>query len=39
MDLKTLDLLVRTDANGVEHRLGRFWQEQPVALIFLRHFG
>jgi len=39
MDLKTLNLLVRPDVTGTEHRLGRFWQDQSVALVFLRHFG
>lgn len=39
MDLKTLNLLIRPDSTGAEHRLGRLWQDQPVALVFLRHFG
>lgn len=39
MDLDTLKFLIRPDANGTEHRIGKFWEEQPVALVFLRHFG
>ncbi len=39
MDLKTLNFLVRPDAVGTEHRIGKFWEDQSVALVFLRHFG
>lgn len=27
------------DPDGAEHRLGDLWAEQPVVLVFLRHFG
>ena len=32
------DLTLR-DHDGAEVRLSSYWREQPVALIFLRHFG
>lgn len=30
---------VLEDVEGNEHRLGDLWAEQPVVLVFLRHFG
>jgi hypothetical protein len=27
------------DSTGAEHRLGDFWVDRPVAVVFLRHFG
>ncbi len=27
------------DPEGATHRLGDAWQEQPVVLLFIRHFG
>ncbi len=39
MDLKTLHFLIRNDAAGAEHRIGWFWEDRPVVLVFLRHFG
>jgi hypothetical protein len=27
------------DATGAPRRIGSFWEERPVALVFLRHFG
>ena len=27
------------DWQGVTHRLGDFWEESPVVLVFIRHFG
>lgn len=39
MDLATLKFLIRPDADGIEHRIGKFWEDQSVALVFLRHFG
>lgn len=39
MDLKTLKFLIRPDAEGVERRIGKFWEDQAVVLVFLRHFG
>jgi hypothetical protein len=26
-------------SDGTETALDRFWQRQPLALVFLRHFG
>jgi len=28
-----------SDADGVAQRLGEFWRERPVVLVFVRHFG
>jgi len=28
-----------TDSTGTARRLGDFWAERPVVLVFLRHFG
>ena len=27
------------DSQGRRTRLGTLWQEQPVVLVFIRHFG
>jgi hypothetical protein len=27
------------DAEGAAWRLGAFWRERPVVLVFVRHFG
>jgi hypothetical protein len=27
------------DSTGTVRRLGDFWAERPVVLVFLRHFG
>lgn len=27
------------DWQGVPRRLGDFWKERPVVLVFIRHFG
>jgi hypothetical protein len=34
--LATVELL---DSTGVPRRLGDFWAERPVIVVFLRHFG
>jgi hypothetical protein len=34
--LESLELL---DPEGSTVRLGTFWQERPVVLTFIRHFG
>jgi hypothetical protein len=39
MDLQRLEQIELTDANGARQRLGDFWVERPVILVFLRHFG
>ncbi len=28
-----------SDWQGVPKRLGEFWKERPVVLVFIRHFG
>jgi len=28
-----------SDWRGESIRLGEFWKEQPVVLVFIRHFG
>jgi hypothetical protein len=28
-----------TDSTGATRRLGDFWAERPVVVVFLRHFG
>jgi hypothetical protein len=39
MDLSRLADVELTAADGASHRLGDFWAERPVILVFLRHFG
>jgi hypothetical protein len=39
MDLSTLSDLELPDPTGKPRRLGDFWAERPVILVFLRHFG
>lgn len=39
MDLKRLETIELADADGGRHRLGDFWVDKPVILVFLRHFG
>jgi hypothetical protein len=39
MDLPALSGLALPDADGEEHRLGDYWRDRPVVLVFLRHFG
>jgi hypothetical protein len=39
MDLSFLSNLVLSDSAGAPRRLGDFWAERPVVLVFLRHFG
>lgn len=31
--------IVLPDHEGVERRLGDFWADRPVVLIWLRHYG
>jgi hypothetical protein len=28
-----------SDWTGARARLGSFWQERPIVLVFIRHFG
>ena len=39
MDLQRLADLELPDATGQTRRLGDYWAERPVILVFLRHFG
>jgi len=39
MDIEALGSLSLPGADGSEHRLGDYWAEETVVLIFLRHFG
>jgi hypothetical protein len=34
--LKDIEL---SDWSGETRRLGAFWEERPVVLVFIRHFG
>jgi peroxiredoxin len=39
MDAKQLAGVELVDAGGESHRLGDYWAERPVVVVFLRHFG
>ncbi len=39
MDLKRLENVELRDPAGEPHRLGDYWADRPVILVFLRHFG
>jgi peroxiredoxin len=39
MDLARFSNLSLPDQHGTMHRLGDLWAEQPVIVVFLRHFG
>jgi hypothetical protein len=39
VDLANLEQIELPGPDGVLHRLGDFWAERPVILVFLRHFG
>jgi hypothetical protein len=39
MDLGRLEDMELPGADGGRHRLGDYWVERPVILVFLRHFG
>jgi hypothetical protein len=39
MDLQRLQDVELTSADGTSHRLGDFWADRVVVLVFLRHFG
>jgi len=39
MDLQRLSTLSLPDASGTPRRLGDFWRERRVVLVFARHFG
>src|SRR6476661_7303672 len=39
MQLAALSDISLADSRGQTHRLGDLWRDQPVVLVFLRHFG
>jgi len=39
MDVAALSGVSLVDAAGTSHRLGDLWRDQPIVLVFLRHFG
>jgi len=39
MNLERLSALALPDASGAFRRLGDFWRERRVVLVFARHFG
>jgi hypothetical protein len=39
MDVTQLESVVLKGADGETHRLGDYWADRPVILVFLRHFG
>lgn len=39
VDLDALADICLPDVDGESHRLGDYWAERRVALVFLRHFG
>ena len=39
VDVEALSAVALSDPDGIPHRLGDFWVERPVIVVFLRHFG
>jgi hypothetical protein len=39
MDLQRLEQIELTGGDAKPHRLGDFWADRVVILVFLRHFG
>jgi hypothetical protein len=39
MDLSTLETVQLSGVDGGLRRLGDFWADRAVILVFLRHFG
>jgi hypothetical protein len=39
VDAQRLAAVQLADSTGSMRRLGDFWVERPVAVVFLRHFG
>jgi hypothetical protein len=39
MDVEALAALELPDSTGSPRRLGDFWADRAVVLVFLRHFG
>jgi hypothetical protein len=38
-DARELAEIVLPDQDGAEHRLGDYWRDRAVALVWLRHYG
>ena len=38
-DLKVLEDVTLPDPDGNEVRFGDLWKDQPVVLVWLRHYG
>jgi hypothetical protein len=39
MNLAELADLQLADVDGVQHRLGGYWEDRRAVVVFLRHFG
>jgi len=39
VDLERLEGIELVGADDAPHRLGDYWADRPVILVFLRHFG
>jgi hypothetical protein len=39
VDVEALSAVELSDPDGNARRLGDFWAERPVIVVFLRHFG
>jgi hypothetical protein len=39
VDVEALSAVELSDPDGIPHRLGDYWAERPVIVVFLRHFG
>jgi len=39
MDVAKLAAVTLESPDGERHRLGDYWADRSVALVFLRHFG
>jgi len=37
--VRRLSQIELCDWQGVPRRLGEFWKERPIVLVFIRHFG
>jgi hypothetical protein len=39
VDISRLRAVELRDSSGSARRIGTFWEQRPVVLVFLRHFG
>jgi hypothetical protein len=39
VDANRLAAVELTDSNGAHQRLGAYWADRPVIVVYLRHFG